>query len=529
MSDAQNITGASVVAINEQELIADEKAADVIEAEVFETNENAQKTTGLISSFVESYSDNKDKMELGEWLESEFHKYPVWRDEEELKTTARDIVRSVRAFNENSDGLAEHVKSGKSKESWLESKINESVAKLSSQQASEYLANVGDSISNANQVMSNTILNQNGEISRQLHLHGFIAETHHINTFNIEAATKNSTLRAEIVPPTNGYTANGVDIQIKDTTTGKVIKRYQAKYGETSEHTKKAFEAGDYRGQQKLVPDGQEMHFDKATNVIEADGIKSKPLSHEESKRIQQQAQEQKIAEQYKWEGLNKKAIVQNIGKDILIAATFNAGLQGARILGRRMWNSFRGKENPSVEEDTKEFFESSLRGAKDIGIQVAVSGAVVVAVKNGWIKGLEKTPVGPIVNMVSIGIANTKIMYKMAKGELSLTEGIDAMGMTTYSALGGIAGAEAGASIGVGIGVIGGPVGAAIGGVVGGIIGGIAGSKYGEVVYKVHKTVVTAVKDVAVATAKAVCEVGKVAWEGVKSIGRALNPQNWF
>jgi hypothetical protein len=508
----------------------EEKAADSVEAELFDSKENGEKTVATVQSFVESYSKNKDTMKLDEWLVAEFKKYPqIWKNDEEIKSTASEIIETAVAFNENNEDLVNHVKSGKSKESWLESKISENTSRLTSEKASEYVANIGDSLNNANQMMANTILNQNGEVSRQLHLHGFIAETHHVNTFNLDATAKNSSLYAEIIPPTNGYTANGVDIQIKDSLTGKVVRRYQAKYGQSAEHTLKAFEKGDYRGQQKLVPDGHEGHFEKATTVIETDGISSKRLSHEESKEMQRRAQEQKISEQYKWEGLNKKAIVQNIGKDVLIGATFNAGFQGARILGRRMWNSLRGKENSSSEADMREYFESSLRGAKDVGVQVAVSGAVVVAAKNRWIKTLEHTPVKSIVNIVSVGISNAKIMYKMAKGEVSFTEGVDAMGMTTYSAMGGIAGAETGAGIGASIGAIGGPIGIAIGGFVGAVAGGIAGSKYGEAIYKVHKKVVSVTKDIAVTTAKAVISVGQAAWEGVKSIGKALNPLNWF
>ena len=82
---------------------------------------------------------------------------------------------------------------------------------------------------------------------------------------------------------------------------GKVVRRYQSKYCKDAEATAKAFEHGDYRGQQKLVPDGQEQNIaKKVTTVIEApDGTTSTPLSKEQAKELQYEAQSGK------WNDLN--------------------------------------------------------------------------------------------------------------------------------------------------------------------------------------------------------------------------------
>ena len=72
---------------------------------------------------------------------------------------------------------------------------------------------------------------------------------------------------------------------------GKIVKRYQCKYGQDSHATGEMFEKGDYRGQGKLIPDGQEIEK-KSSNVIEApDGTTSKPLSKEKAKQMQEEAQ----------------------------------------------------------------------------------------------------------------------------------------------------------------------------------------------------------------------------------------------
>ena len=195
------------------------------------------------------------------------------------------------------------------------------------------------------------------------------------------------------------------------------------------------------------------------------------------------------------------------------MGAALACGFQGARILGRRVWNFLRGKENPPASEDLRDFFESSVKSAGHVGVQTAISGAVVVAVKSGWIKALEHTPVGRIVGLVHVGMENAKVLFKLAKGELNGEEALDAMGNCTASAVGGLVGAGKGAVVGA---AYGGPVGA----VVGGVVGGIAGSKIGEAVYEGGKTIVKT-------AAKVVKDVVEGAVETVKSVGRVLNPLN--
>ena len=113
-------------------------------------------------------------------------------------------------------------------------------------------------------------------------------------------------------------------------------------------------------------------------------------------------------------------------------------GFQGARILGRRIWNGISGKDNKSVEEDLQEFVQSSLKSAATSGLTVAITGAVTVAVKSGWLGNvLKNTPAGRIANAICIGIENTKILYKFAKGEITGAEALDQAGSATCSLVG--------------------------------------------------------------------------------------------
>ena len=86
------------------------------------------------------------------------------------------------------------------------------------------------------------------------------------------------------------------------------------------------FEKGDYRGQGKLIPDGQEIEK-KSSNVIEApDGTTSKPLSKEKAKQMQEEAQSGNWSE-LNWNEYQVKDLAMGIGKQAGAAA-----LQGAVI-----------------------------------------------------------------------------------------------------------------------------------------------------------------------------------------------------
>lgn len=154
-----------------------------------------------------------------------------------------------------------------------------------------------------------------------------------------------------------------------------------------------------------------------------------------------------------------------------------------------------------------QEFLSSSAKGATQAGVQVAVSGALVVAVKNGWLKVGKNTPAGVIANMAHLGLENAKCLYRFAKGELSGTEAVDAMGQVSTSGVVSLLAATKGASEGAALGACFGPVGIAAGGLIGGVVGGLAGNVAGEAIYEAGKRIVKAGAKVVVSTVAAVCE----------------------
>lgn len=487
---------------------SDEALADQTAKDLFGSEDNARRTAGLITNFVESWEQHKHDRPPANWLADEFRRYPdIWTDEEEIVSTANEVVASIEQANADKASLHDHLDAGKSKASWLAKKIEQGAAAAGVSNVGDYAATIDQAIETANRKMREAVRTQSGAFNQGPNLDGFIAEQHHVNTFNIDAAAKGSPLRARAL---GGRGKNSVDVVVEDGS-GKIVQRYQSKYGQDAEATQHQFEKGNYRGQRKLGPADQEGPWN---DVIEADGVRSKPLTKDEAKALQEDVQQKGEIRRHDWNDATRIEIAKQVGKAAVVNAALACGFQGARILGRRVWNFVRGKQNPPASEDLREFFESSIKSAGHVGVQTAVSGAVVVAAKSGWINALKHTPVGKIVGIVHVGIENAKVLYKLAKGELSGEQAIDAIGNCTASAVGGIVGAAKGAAIGT---AVGGPIGT----VVGGVVGGIAGNMIGEAVYEGGKTIVKT-------AAKVVKNVVEGAVETVKAVGRVLNPLNW-
>ena len=487
---------------------SDEALADRTAEDVFGSEDNARNTAGLITSFVSSWERHKHEKTPAVWLADEFRRYPdLWTGEEEIVSTANEVVANVERANADKASLHAHLDAGKSKASWLAKKIEQGAAAAGVANVGDYAAGIDKTLKTANDQMLEAVSTQSGAVNRIPNLDGFIAEQHHADTFNLDAAAKGSPLRAEVL---GSQGKNSVDVVIKDGD-GNIVRQYQSKYGQDAEATRKLFEKGDYPEQERLVPSGQEGDVPGSTDRLEADSVHSKPLTKDEAKRRQEQAQQEQEIRQYEWNEVNRIEIAKSIGKQALVGAAIACGFQGARILGRRVWNFLRGKENPPASEDLREFFQSSVKSAGHVGAQTAVSGAVFVAARSGWINLLKYTPASTIAGIVHVGMENAKVLFKLAKGELNGEEALDALGNCTASTVGGLAGAVAVGSM------FGGPVGA----VIGGVAGYMAGSKIGEAVYEGGKAIVKT-------AAKVVKGVVEGTVKVVKNVGRMLNPLNW-
>ncbi|UCV14440.1 hypothetical protein [Quatrionicoccus australiensis] len=498
-----------------------ETSADIVEGvlEIDTASENRQKARETVLSFVQSYRHKPEGTLDAAWLDGEFSKYPtIWEDADERKNTALIVVERVQRFEEEKQKLAEYRERGLSRESYLKSAIESGAKAQGVNNVGSYAAEIDHTLDQANKDNIDLMYRRDGGINQSWHLDGFIAEQHHAESFNIEAAAQGSPYRAEVLKPAPGqtYGKNSVDIVIRDGN-GKIVKRYQSKYGTDAESTKELFEKGDYRGQRKLVPEGQGKDIKNSTEVIEHEGVKSKPLSKEDAKERQRKIQEEREAKQYEWNDVNSKAIAKNIGQKAGVAAMLAVGFQGARVLGRRIWNSMTGQANSSIEEDAAEFAESALKSGASAGLTVAVTGGLVVVCRSGWLGAvLRRTPAGQIANAVCIGIENVKVLADFASGKITGEEALDRAGDATCSLVGSLALGVEGATLGASIGSALGPIGTFVGGIAGGLVGGIAGSTVGRAVWEGGKTIAKTV-------ANSVKSAASSLWEGTKSVASSV------
>lgn len=457
---------------NSDVLLLDEEFAPVI------VEEECAAVKPLMREFMECYVENKDKP-VKEWLSQKMQEQLPDRKPEEIQAMTNEIITTIEVDEANKISLEKAIKNGRSKESWFASETLKVTSAMSGQETAKYLTGLDNALQTANESLYSTITTKAGAISQNPRLDGFIAEQYHAQTFNLNAEATGSRYRAKVLEPNgNGYAKNSVDIVIVDAN-GKVVKRYQSKYCKDAKATEQAFEHGDYRGQQKLVAEGQQSDIQKkSTTVIEApDGTTSNPLSKSTAEKMRDEAQSGKWNE-LNWNEYKTKDLAIGIGKQAGYAALQGAAIGVGFDVAQKLWNG--------EEIKGEEVVETALVSGIDFGVKAASAGAIKVGVEKEIIKVIPKgTPTSTIANIVFVAVEDAKVVGKMMTGELSVKEGIEKIEQTTVATVASLVAMNEGAAIGAAAGAIFGPVGAAIGGFVGGTVGYMAGSKVGETVVK--------------------------------------------
>lgn len=460
-------------------------------------NENeAREIKNLQQIFIKSFVENKDKLPVDKWLINELKNNLPEKSDSEIESISSEIIETIKINEDNKKSLENAIENGRSKEGWFASSLKKSMSNMTNIETAKYLNELDEAIKNTNKAMYDTITTKSGAINKNLNLDGFIAEQHHANSFNLQASIKGSELRAEVLVPKEGtiYGKNSVDIVIKDKS-GKIVERYQAKYGKTAEDTIKMIKEGNYNNQRLLVPAEQVEEVQKAfpnktvSATVGSGKIKSKPLAKSKAKELQKEAQSGNWKES-NWNEYKTKDLAMGIGRQAGAAALQGAAIGAGMEIASKIWNG--------EEIEGEEVVEKALESGVDFGVKAAASGALKVGVEKGIIKVIPKgTPASTIANIAYVGIENVKVLGKVATGELTVEEGLDKMEETTVSTVAGMAASAKGTSIGMIIGSVFGPVGTAVGGFVGGTIGYIAGSKVGEKVVKGTQKVRKKVKEI--------------------------------
>lgn len=460
------------ITMEENILLIDEKYMDTISAS------DEQEFQDIVTDFLDCYQQNKDKP-YSVWLPQILQEKLPGKCVDEINEISDDIISNVEIFDAKHNSLNESMLKGQSKEGWLVNDIRKATSAYSLNETASYLSELDSAMAEANANLYDVLLTKEGVISRNPSLDGYIAEEWHAQTFNLNAEANGSIYRAKALKPQDGiYGKNSVDIVIEDIKTGKVVKRYQSKYCKDSDATLKAFEEGDYRGQQKLVPDDQYNEIKKkCTNVLEApDGTKSTPLSKTNAQRLRDEAQSGNWKE-FNWDKYATKDLVKGIGKQARNAALLSAAVSALIQLSHIGYKKYKGKKVEA--KDFIEVAEVAFKSGADSGVKVALAGALKVGVEKNIIKGIPKGKSANVYAAIAFtAVENVKIGYEMYKGKLTMQEGLEKMERVTLSCVTGFAASEIGkvkgAAVGACVGAIFGPHGIVVGAKIGSFVGSI-------------------------------------------------------
>lgn len=468
------------------------------------TEKEAQEIRVVFGRFLEKYKEDPER-ETVEWLSEQLSEELPDKGGEEIYALAEEITGSIEQYGEDLGDLNKNCRLGVTKESWLADRIQDGAKGVGVNQFGDYLKEVDQCMAQANQQMARTVLRADGGVSRNINLDGFIAEQYHVNNFNAKAVLQGSPYRARVCVPESGqYGKDSVDVMIDNLKTGqKGVARYQMKYGKDSQATIRLLQHGDYRNQRLVVPKEQlgdiqgRFPGKSVTDCIGGtDGIpvRSDGLTKGQIKGMQQNAQGHGIMPKTDWNSYQAKELALDIGKQ--------AGQMGvqAAFLGIGVSLAKKAMSGGPIEAD--EVVGAALATGADTGVKAAAGGALKVASEKSITPLLPPgTPGGTIAKIACVGVENVKILLKLAKGDMTMSEAMEHMGRTSVSMYAGLGAGAVGAGAGAAaLGWI--PVvGTVVGGVIGGIVGYTAGSKVGEKAFegarKVVKTGVKIVKSV--------------------------------
>ena len=462
------------------------------------------------------------------YLIKKFGEYLPEQSQEKINEYTKNIINSIKRADDNLKKLEQAKENGSSRESFFADETKQILSRVSMEQSVHFYKSLSDAVQNANEQMYRTIMTQNGNVNMNPNLDGYISEAYHVNSYNLKSTVKEHGSIAEVVEH-NGeaFTKNGVDTRIKDQY-GNIESKYQLKYGKDSKSTERMFFDKDgnysYKFDQKLVPEGQDIN--SGTNVMQSkDGtISSTPLTKEEAKQMQLDAQNEGKIKEYSFNDYQMKDLALGVGRQAA-----NAGLLGAAMSAGA---SVVESALQGVEITSDAVIEAALIGGADASVKAATAGALTIAAEKGLLTAIPKgTPADVVANVAFIAVENAKIAGKVANGEMTATEGLSHMCDVTVSAATGLSVSfVAGAEIGVAVGLLFSPPVGVVVGVVASTIGYIAGSRVGKAISKGIQTVgngaVKVVKTIGkeiVSSGSTIVNTAKSAWNGIKSTVRSF------
>lgn len=351
-----------------------------------------------------------------------------------------------------------------------------------------YSDNIDTAIDNAKKdIVEQAKKYKNNTLSSQT---GFVAESVHVGSFNIDSAFKRSSLKA--VKEKNGFHG---DYKVLDGK--KIVAKGEFKHYNNAQQTENAMRGYDNRDlvgpsdQMKEVkdiakrkalknkttrPDVAKEHqkvYKKSTDSIKKDNVSSKPKTLKKQKKITKKATKGKV---------DSAELLPDF-KDSVKSAAIGGAIEGAKtgaIFGGGMSaisnfiDVIDGKKD--TEEAVKDVAIETVKSTADCAIK-NVAGSVAKATSTHLAQKVASQGVkrvmgsaAPII-VATVLVDTCKDVYKCANGEIDGETVVKNTGKNVATAGGAWAGAEGGAVVGA---MVGGPAGAVIGGFIGGVAGAL-------------------------------------------------------
>lgn len=467
---------------------------------------------------LDSYWNRSQGQSDKEWLEELIMRRCRHISREQAEKDAEEIIKSLEICEENLTSIEKATQRGTSKEKWLEDKLQESAIGMSAAQYSEVLQKADSVLYEQNRELTEALSrSSDGHIMMNPNLDGNIAEHMLGRTVELKGYLQGKNITVDV---RGANTANSVDVRVKDISKGiETVHNYQMKFGKDAKATISLIEGGNYNNQRIVVPkeqlqEVQEYFSSKGSQKtisdhIEINGVSGKAFTKAEMKELQQKAQEEGTAPTLDDYYYSTKEYALHVGK--------NAGVTALQMAAVTTGIDMVSKICQGEEIKPDELAEKALSSGADAGIKAVASGTLYTATKNGLLPFLKKFSPKGITNIAFVGVENAKVLLKMAEGKLSTVKGLDQMGKTTVSMIGGMGCMALAKGIAAGFS-LGGPVGAGIG-LVAGMVGYAAGSHIGDKVYSAAKKVAKSAKELGVKAFNAVKSVKDKLFNKVRSM----------
>ena len=162
------------------------------------------KIQELLTQWLNDYS-LKIKSESDEvWLANKLKKELPQLSDDKCIEFSSDTIATLKIYNDKKESLHIAISKGMAQESWLEKELEASSKGMNAIQYGTYLSSIDTAISEANKDLAQTIITRDGNINNNPNLFGYLFESEHVASFNMDAALKGSDYRAEVLRPVLG-------------------------------------------------------------------------------------------------------------------------------------------------------------------------------------------------------------------------------------------------------------------------------------------------------------------------------------